>query len=322
MPKKATQKKSTSRKPAQPVRKKSAKERRVNQSYKSFKLSKRLKHPARLPSSWRMFKRAIGNVKTHKKLFFGIFAVFFVLSVIFVRGFTGSDVAELRELMTDIFDGGFGRLIGSFAILSFLATDATTAPTEIAGLYQTILFLLVSLATIYALRLTRSDKTVTLRQTFYSGMYPLVPFLLVLFVIGLQLLPLGIGAWLFGTVTSVGLAVHGIEIFIWGLLFFFLGVLSLYMITSSAFALYIVTLPDMYPMQALRSARELVRFRRWTVLRKLLFLPLMLVIIGILVLLPIVFFATPVAEFVVLAYSLLSIIFTHVYVYELYRELL
>ncbi len=295
----------------------------VPKAYKSFKLSKRLKHPAALPSSWRLFKTSMKVLVQQKKAFFGVFVIFLILSVVLVRGFgAGAATEDLRLLVTDLFEGGLGRLIGSAAVLSILATDVTTAPTEVAGLYQTILFLLTSLAVIYVLRTTQSGNAVTIRESFYRSMYPLVPFLLVLFVIGLQLLPLAAGAWLFGTVTSAGLAVHGVEIFAWGVIFFLLGLLSLYMITSSIFAMYIVTLPDMYPMQALRSARQLVRHRRWTVMRKLLFLPLMVFLMGAVLLLPFVMVLPVLAEYAVLGYALAAVLLTHSYVYSMYRELL
>ena len=108
----------------------------------------------------------------------------------------------------------------------------------------------------------------------------------------------------------------------WGILLFLFVLLSLYMITSSIFALYIVTLPDMTPMQALRSARNLVRFRRWTVMRKVLFLPLSLVVIGGLLLIPIIIFLTPIAEWVYFGLTMMSLAFIHSYIYTLYRELL
>jgi hypothetical protein len=304
------------------ARQKRTRQRKVTQSYKSFKLSKKLKHPERLPASWKIFRSALALVRQHKKTLIGVFAILFILSLIFVRGLGGGEVANMRELLDELFDVGFGRFFGGVAILGLLATDVTAAPNELAGLYQTILFLLVTLASIYVFRVARTGKSVGIREAFYKGMYPLIPFLLVLFVIGLQLIPLAIGAWLFGTVTATGLAVTLAETVLWGILFFLLALLSLYMITSSIFAMYIVTLPDMYPLQALRSARELVRFRRWTVMRKVLFLPLALIIIGIILLLPIAMFLTPVAEFAVMAYSLAVILFAHAYMYTLYRELL
>ena len=94
------------------------------------------------------------------------------------------------------------------------------------------------------------------------------------------------------------------------------------MITASIFAMYIVTLPDMTPIKALKSARGLVQYRRWEVMRKLLFLPIITVIIGVILLVPIVMFLTPVAEPVFLVFSSSLIVLAHAYVYGLYKELL
>jgi hypothetical protein len=78
----------------------------------------------------------------------------------------------------------------------------------------------------------------------------------------------------------------------------------------------------MRPMQALKAARKLVHLRRWAVLRKLLFLPLSLLVIGFVLLLPVAILIASVAEYVVLLYFLFSVLFSYGYVYELYRELL
>jgi hypothetical protein len=153
-------------------------------------------------------------------------------------------------------------------------------------------------------------------------MTPLVPFLLVLVVIGLQLLPLVIGASLYAGVINNGLALYTVEKLAWALLAGLLGLLTLYMISSSIFALYIVTLQDMSPMQALRSARGLVRYRRWTVLRKLLYLPLVLLVAAAIIMLPIILLITPLAPWVFFILTMFSLIAAHAYVYTLYRELL
>jgi hypothetical protein len=101
-----------------------------------------------------------------------------------------------------------------------------------------------------------------------------------------------------------------------------LALLSLYMVTSSVFALYIVTLPNMTPMRALRSARGLVLGRRWTVLRKLLFLPIALFLLGALIMLPLIWFWAPAATWVFFALSMACLAALHSYMYALYRSLL
>ena len=153
-------------------------------------------------------------------------------------------------------------------------------------------------------------------------MYPLIPFILVILVMGLQLIPLIIGSTLYSTVVNNGIAVYAAEKVVWALLFAMLGLLSLYMLTSSVFALYIVTLPDMTPTKALRSARELVRYRRWTVLRKLLGMPVMLLLAALIVMLPIITLAAPAARWVFFILTMCGLAAVHAYVYTLYRELL
>jgi hypothetical protein len=153
-------------------------------------------------------------------------------------------------------------------------------------------------------------------------MYPLVPFMLVLTVVGLQLVPMLIGSTLYVTVINGGIAVYAAEKILWGLLFIVLALLSLYMLASSLFALYIVTLPDMTPMKALRSARELVRYRRWTVLRKMLALPLILLLVAFVIMLPIIILAAPLARWVFFLLTMTALTAAHAYMYTLYRELL
>jgi hypothetical protein len=94
------------------------------------------------------------------------------------------------------------------------------------------------------------------------------------------------------------------------------------MLSSSLFALYIVTLPDMTPLTALRSARQLVRYRRWTVLRKIFWLPVALLILAAVIMVPIIIWLTAIAQWVFFLLTMFSLVATHAYMYNLYRELL
>jgi hypothetical protein len=97
---------------------------------------------------------------------------------------------------------------------------------------------------------------------------------------------------------------------------------SIYMVSASVFALYIVTLPDMTPRPALRAARDLVRFRRWTVIRRVFFLPLFLLLLLGVIIIPLILYAQAIVPIVFFMLSMLSILFIHTYLYTLYRELL
>lgn len=185
------------------------------------------------------------------------------------------------------------------------------------------MFLIIfSLALVWALRQKQADEKIRIRDSFYRGMYPLIPVIIVLCVIGLQLLPLYLSSFLFSVVFGGGLAVTALEQVLWAILLFLLVLLSLYLISSSLIALYIATLPNVSPLQALRSARDLVRYRRWVIMRKILFLPLaMLVLLG-LVVVPLIIISPTLAEWVYVALAALALPVTHSYLYRLYRELL
>jgi hypothetical protein len=291
--------------------------------YGSLRLQKRVKHPTKLPNVWRLTQTAALTLWQHKGLFIGITLVYGLLNVILAQGLSGgTDVSTLKATVSQVFTGHFGGLASGLSIFVVLVGSAGNNSSPTAGAYQLFLALIASLAIIWALRQVLASARVRIRDSFYRGMYPLIPFVLVLVVVGLQLVPLLVGSTVYGLVINNGIAVLFIEKLVWALLYALLALLSLYMISSSLFALYIVTLPDMTPMKALRSARELVRHRRWTCLRKILCLPLILMIIAAIVMLPIIIWLTPLAKWVFFLLTMFSLTGVHAYMYTLYRELL
>lgn len=301
--------------------------RKLPQShYKSFRLSKPIKQ-AKPPliGGFRLFKESISLLWQQKRLFIWLAVIVFVLNTIFVRGVaSGSSITDLKGVLDSIFTTTAGHITTSLTLFSVLLTGTSRAQTETGALYQGILLIIASLAFIWAIRQSMAEKKkrIRIRDAFYKGMYPLVPFLTVLVVMGLQLIPLSVGNFLYGTAITGGLAVTLVEKVLWLILIGLLIILSLYMLTSSVFALYIVTLADIDPMQALRSARELVRFRRWTIMRKLLVLPFCLLVIGGAIIMPLIVVAPALAEWVFYLLSTVALLVVHSYVYHLYRKLL
>ncbi len=251
--------------------------------------------------------------------------VYLILTVVLVKGFgVSSDIGQLKTTILGLFEGTSAQLGASLTLFSILLGNANSTASDVAGAYQSMLLIVISLVLIWALRQSLADKKVKVgvRDAFYKGLYPIVPFLLVLIVIGLQLLPIVVANFLYSVVFGGGLAVTALEQWLWGVLLGLLVILSLYMITSSVFALYIVTLPNVRPMQALRSARDLVRYRRWMIMRKVIFLPIALLILAAMVVIPIIIVSPAVAEWVFFIVSMLGLAIVHSYLYLLYRELL
>ncbi|MEK7603062.1 MAG: hypothetical protein AAB459_02345 [Patescibacteria group bacterium] len=291
--------------------------------YKSFRLSHRVKHPTKLPSAWRLFKQSFYHLKNNWRVFVWIILVYAFLTIVLVKGLLGtSNLSEVKATVEQIFTGAAGQVGTGLTIFGFLVSDSASPQSDSAAIYQSLLMVVFSLAAIFALRQTYANKRPSRADVFYKSQYPLIGFLCVLFVIGIQLLPFGLSNFLFSIVFGNGLAVTLIEQVLWAILLFLLALLSLYMISSSFFALYIITLQDMTPMRALRSAREIVRYRRWTVLRKLLVLPIFLIIGAALIMLPLILYLTPLAEWIFFGLSMTGVVWVHSYGYALYRELL
>ncbi|TXG76390.1 hypothetical protein E6P97_03625 [Patescibacteria group bacterium] len=296
--------------------------------YKSFKLSKRLRHPRpKILGSFRIFKQSITSLSKRKRFFAGIVLIYLILTIVLVKGFgVGSGIPELKDTLAELFQGEFSQVVTGVSLFAVLLGNLSSTPSDQANVYQTVLLITTSLAVIWALRqnISPENKKTKLytKDAFYKGMYPLVPFVLVLIVIGIQLLPVAVAGFLYSTVITGGLAVTAIEKALWLLIVGALLLLSLYMVTSSIFALYIVTLPNLRPMQALRSARELVRHRRWSIMRKVLFLPVALLLVAGVVTIPLILTMPGLAEWVFFVLSMFGLVVFHSYLYTLYRELL
>lgn len=274
--------------------------------------------------SFKLTARSIKTIKTYWKPFTGITFVYLILTIIFANG-----ISNISSVVSSIkFDlevgssenlspfgsalNGFGNLVGS----------AGSGSSSTGSVLQSVLIILQSLVIIWALRHLLAGKKIKVKQAYYESTTPLIPFLLVLIVLLIQLLPVGIllpavGAFLSAVFVS-GYTGTIIFIFIGGLL----ALWSLYMISSSVFALYIVTLPGMHPRRALKSAKNLVRYRRWGIMRRLLFLPIFILLAMGVIVVPLILWATFLVTPVFLLLSLLSLLFAHTYIYSLYRELI
>lgn len=289
------------------------------------KLKKQVKRSRpKLTSAPRLFWRSLTFLSQNWKLFGGIVLVYFVLSVVLVNGFgIGSNLSAAKDDLSAAFSGDAGgKLATSLGLLAVLFGDTGTTASSVASAYRSVIIIVVSLAVIWALRQTMAGRTVTVKDAFYKGMYPLIPVLLVLLVFVLQLIPVSLASFIYGAVFATDLVVGATEQIVWLTVMFLLTVWSLYMVSSSLFALYIVTLEDTTPMQALRSTKKLVQYRRSAIVRKVLFLPLALIVVGSLIMLPIIWLLTPLAAWVFFLLSMTGLIIAHTYIYSLYRELL
>jgi len=276
-----------------------------------------------LPRARLLLWRVLQQFWQQKALFGGITLLYGFLNLVLVRGIAGSsNMGTLKSVLNGLDHGFKGKLIASTGSFVYLLATSGSGSSANSGVYQFLLLLLCSLAFIWVLRQVLAGHPVRVRDGFYLGMYPLVPFILMLLLFAAQLIPLALGGSIFSTITVNGIAVHFWERALWFMLFAVLGVWSLRMVTATLFAFYIVTLPDMTPFKAYKNARRIVYGRRLLLWRKLIFLPVLLFLVALVIEVPLIAFVTPLAPWVLFVLSMAALPVVHGYLYSLYREML
>lgn len=275
----------------------------------------------RLPTAWVIVGQALRLGRERWRFWLSFVILFAVLNLLLVHNFSGDVVSVKSQLASFLGEHSPATGLGTYALL--LAGNSSAAGA--AGAYQYLLLVIGSLAAIWGLRqemVDRSPARLRLRDSLYRGMTPLIPFVIVLIVLSLELIPVILAGGLYGIVASGGIIRTWVEQLLF-LIIFLAGLgLTAWLVMRSVFAMYIVTLPDMTPLRALRDAVQIVKGRQLNLVRKLLFLLLALLLGSMVVLVPVIIVAPVLTQPLFFILSIIALPFVHAYLYSLYRELL
>jgi hypothetical protein len=275
--------------------------------------------PRTTSSSIKLVVKSAQLLISRWQFYLGLAAVLGLLNILLVHNLF-VDINDLR--------GQIEKSVGGNEVLADAGTYVLllankTGADGVAGVYQYLLLILGSLATIWSLRQFMSDNppvTLRVRDAFYEGLYPFATFLLVLVVLVLELMPMAIGGSLYNLVLSGGLIVNVFEHVIWLALFLGLTIVSLWLVARSLFAPYIVTLPAMTPVSALRRSGQISKGHRLNIVRKVLFLLCFILVCSALLLMPAILIYAPIAPILLFVASMIGLLFVHAYLYTFYRE--
>ena len=291
-----------------------------------------LKLPGYVSMTHQVWKQLI----RHKKVFLYLAIVYALLSVVLIGLASQDTFNELSDLLkkSNFFSGGWGN-IGQASLL-FLATMTGSLNNPNAnsaqGIFGFILVLMVWLTTVWLLRSQIAGRNPRMRDALYQAGAPIVSLFLVMFYAVIQLIPAAIGVIMATAVISYGDQAGALGMLVW-IVVALLEVLSLYWLTSTFIAFVVVTLPGMYPWQALRTAGDLVVGRRLRILLRILWAILVLVVTWIVIMIPLIlldvwlgsmmkwFALVPVVPFAILLMSTASLIWVSAYIYLLYRRI-
>lgn len=273
--------------------------------------------------TWRIIWR-------EKYLFGGLALLYMLATYIFVGGIAQADFVDLKSATLSVFGGRVDSIGTVLSLISSTMGGAfTTSMTELQQFLQIFIGMLFWLSLVWMLRMRFAEQTIKIRDALYNSAAPLVPYVLIGLIIMAQITPGAIGIYVFSTAIGGGFLQGGVEVMLFAVAALLLCALSIYWLAGSLLALVVVTLPNMYPWQALSIASELAVGRRLRLVGHTLALAATLFLAWILVLLPTIlldawlrFDWLPLVPFMVQLMGALTLIYFSTYVYRLYRSLI
>lgn len=341
-----TKKKETSKKPAQNRVKKRVdainnrrQEFLSRRPHRSFRLTRRrdYKRSLKVPGYWALTAQVGKLILKHKRVLLTVALLYAVLMVVLSSFVSQETYSSLQDLVNEANEGGALEAIVPTATLLWGVVTAQLSGSGYASASSqqamSIFFgLMTWLSTIWLLRSIMAGKKPRARDGIYSSGGPVVPLLVLCLVFLIQLIPAAIAVVAYNAAATSGLFDQTAVLMLFGIASILLITLSAYWVTSTLVAMVIVTLPGMYPFEALRLAGDLTVGRRTRFLLRLLWMIVLIALAWIVVLVPAILIdgalksAIPVLDWLplvpitALLLSSLTIVVAASYVYVFYRK--
>ena len=283
------------------------------------------------------------------KMFFKFWKIFLPLLLIFVGLYifligamsenTLADVkANVEQTNKDVADGKIGTVgKAGLTLLGIISTGGLTTMNDAQVVIAVLLFTIIWLVTIYLARhLLAGHQEIKMRDGFYSALSPLVSTLVVGLIIFLEAIPIMLTIIVF----QVALTTEFLSTPFYALLFFMFAALmitlSLYLLSSSFFAIIVVSAPGLYPLTAVRMAKNLIMGRRLRFLIRVFYLVIIVALLYLLLLMPAIILdgilkaqlawladsKIPFVAIIQLTITVFIFIYLSIYFYLFYRALL
>ena len=307
--------------------------------HRTFKLTRRRDavRPVDLPGNI-AFTKEVTQVLWNNKKIFGLLGLVYVLLLAVLVGVQSQDTystlsSTLQETGGEALSGSWGAIGQAGILLATIASSSISSEaTEAQQIFFVMTFLLTWLATVWLLRNLLAGHKVKLRDGLYNSGAPIFSTIIVALFIAIQLLPIAIAVIGYSAAAGSGLLDGGAASMLFWLGAGLLAVLSLFWITSSLFAMIIVTLPGMYPYRAMRIAGDMVLGRRIKILLRWAWMALIVVLAWAIIMIPIILIDmglkglwpaiewVPIVPITAMFVAAFSTIWAAAYVYMLYRK--
>ena len=307
--------------------------------HRSFRQTRRRDYvrSLRLPGYISFTKYVAKIIWSNRKNFILLALIYSIVTVLMV-GIVSQDLySTLTDTLGTTSEGflvGFSGEIqkAGLLFLTALTGGMSQTLTDVQQVYAGIISLLAWLTSVWMLRNILAGYKIKVRDGLYNAGAPILSTFLVALLLIVQLLPLALALIAYSSAALTGILAGGVEAMLFWIAASLLVMLSLYWITSTIIALVIVTLPGMYPFQAIKTAGDLVVGRRLRILFRFLWMGLITVFVWAIIMIPIIMFDgwiksvwtaiswMPIVPVVLLVLAATTIIWVSSYVYLFYRK--
>ncbi len=229
----------------------------------------------------------------NRKIFLPLLLIAVILNIIFVGIMSESAYVEYQDILNQTGKNSAIEISGlaksSLLLISTIATGGLSGEaSESAIVFSILIFLILWLTTIFILRRSLTNKSVSLREALYNASTPLISTFLVFLVVIIQCIPI------FALIIAYSAAIQTdfLSTPFYALVFFIFAtvmvILSGYLLSGSLIALVAVSAPGLYPMKALHAASDLMAGRRLKFIIRLIALIFTLAILWAIIMLPLI----------------------------------
>jgi hypothetical protein len=310
-----------------------------SRTHRSFQRTRRRDYARtmQLPGYFAFTKYVATTIWKYRKTFV-LLAILYAIFTVLMVGIGSQDLYAtisntLNTTSGNVFTGVFGEIGKSSLLFATAATGGISQTlTEAQQVYAGIIFILTWMTSVWLLRNLLAGHKVKMRDGLYNAGAPIVSTFMIALVFLVQLLPLALAVIGYSAASATGLLAGGVEAMLFWIVALLLVALSLYWTTSTFFALIIITLPGMYPYQALKTASDLVIGRRLRILLRIIWMFLVTIIVWTIVMIPIIAIDSwvksivsaisgfPTVPLALLILGAITVIWVSSYVYLLYRK--
>lgn len=295
------------------------KKRKIPGGKKSFKKEPLVRTP-KIEKSTKIIYESLLFIKKHWKIFL-VILFFYILSYV-ILAYTTPNL-NLPDLFDQTTEAGLVTGVGEKvkAVSSALFTFRSDA-TEFRRWAQFFLAIIFSLIFIHAIRSLHQGKDIRARDALYNGTTNLIPFVLNISLFAIQLIPFTIMSLIYNIGMGRGLFINSLERYMATIILILSGLVTFWFIPSTILALYVVSMPGIYPTRAMQAVRIMVSRRRPEVLKNILIFSIFIFFSYILLVILLITYAPRFANISLDLFFLIALPLIHTMMYKLYLKLL